>query len=66
MQLTHNTRFAGDFEFFYALNANRARPHSLGLGLRIHTDDPPFHCQPPSLNRNWEAPVGMMGCWWPE
>ncbi len=23
----------GDFEFFYALNANRARPHSLGLGL---------------------------------
>jgi len=23
----------GDFEFFYALTANRARPHSLGLGL---------------------------------
>jgi hypothetical protein len=31
--LTVNTRFAGDFEFFYALTANRARPHSLGLGL---------------------------------
>jgi transposase len=30
---TIRTRFAGDFEFFYALTANRARPHSLGLGL---------------------------------
>jgi hypothetical protein len=26
-------RFAGDFEFFYAFTANRASPHSLGLGL---------------------------------
>jgi len=33
--LTDNTRFAGDFEFFYALTANRARPHSLGLGLDL-------------------------------
>ena len=31
--LTIHTRFAGDFEFFYALTANRASPHSLGLGL---------------------------------